>query len=55
MSQNREPVGYTCPDIDCVIEAMEMLRKSNEKLREWGQNEASDVDDLTVERDGLQE
>lgn len=51
----RQPVGYTCPDIDGIIETLEELRESNQKLREWGRDEADRVDELETERDALRE
>ena len=51
------PVKHTCPDINDVIEKsktfvndiiydLEKLRKSNELLREWGNEKEEEVEEL---------
>lgn len=55
MSHQREPVGYTCPDIDRIIKLLEELRSDNDQLRTWGGEEASRVDELETEVETLQE
>jgi len=41
--------------LDKIIEAFEELRDSNAKLRDWGCNEASRVDELEEKVDELEE
>jgi predicted nucleic acid-binding Zn-ribbon protein len=55
MSHRREPVGYTCPDIDNLIERLEELRNDNDQLRAWGAEEATRVDELEQELEAAQE
>ena len=55
MSHRREPVGYTCPDIDRIIKLLEELRSDNDQLRTWGSEEASRVDELETEVETLRE
>lgn len=55
MSHRREPVGYTCPDIDRIIKLLEELRSANDQLRTWGSEEASRVDELETEVETLRE
>jgi hypothetical protein len=52
---DREPVAYTCPDIDKLIAIAEELRKDNESLRDWGREEAEKVDELEARIQALEE
>jgi predicted nuclease with TOPRIM domain len=56
---SREPrvalPGYTCSEIDSVIELMEDLRKANEALREWCAYYEERVAEVETERDNLEE
>jgi len=52
---HREPVGYTCPDIDKLIAIAEELRVDNESLRDWGREEADKVDELEAKIEALEE
>lgn len=52
---DREPIGYTCPDIDKLIAIAEELRKDNESLRDWGREEAEKVDELEARIEELEE
>lgn len=52
---NREPINYTCPDIDKLIALAEELRKDNEILRSWGREEAEKVDELETYLKDLEE
>lgn len=49
---NRAPFRNTCPDIDEAIGIMEQLRKVNDGLRTWGEEQAEESDRL---RDELSE
>ena len=58
----RCPVQYTCPMIDEGInhlgyaeKAFEEVRTANGKLRDWGTEMASEVEDLRYKVDGLEE
>lgn len=55
MSHRREPVGYTCPDIDNLIKRLEELRSDNDQLRTWGAEEATRVDELEQELEAARE
>lgn len=45
-SHDREPNRHTCPDIDSLQSQLENLRAANDELRNWGIDEANEVDRL---------
>ena len=46
---SRCPIGHTCADIDNCIRILELLRSENTSLRNWGSDEANEVDNLKDE------